>query len=172
MNRAKIIPMIELDRTYHNRIFTRGRNSKGRKIGSYSTNPMYVSIAAQKKKTGSQIRNSGLKPQGKDGSKQFKSGKKKRSMYLKSGYSEFRQVVGRQNRFVDFNLTGNLSASIGHGTTRKGAALGFLNEDSLRLAQQLEEKYGPVFDVSKREEQKAIEQGEQILIDAVLKALR
>jgi hypothetical protein len=146
--------VLNLEVDYKRRIFLNGQATNGRRIGKYSTDPMYVSIQGFKDQVGSQVRASALKPKGKDGSSKFRSGKLKKSRYLGGGYSELRRIVGRQNSYVDLNLTGSTDNSITTGRRAKGAALGYNNLERADLANKLEQKYGKdIFTVSKKEEE-------------------
>lgn len=116
------------------RVFNRGEDATGSQIGSYSTKPIYVSIAGQT----SQVRRSGLKPRGKKkgetkaarssktvttikkfkgDSEEFtsKTKRERKTMYFPDGYAGFRAAVGRQNTKVDLFLTGDLATSINPG---------------------------------------------------------
>lgn len=80
------------------RIFEEGLDSNDTRIGNYSTKPMYASRDAFVKK-------SAFKGKGKVRAKT-------KTMYLDGGYSQFRQVQGRDTSKVNLDLTGDLRSSI------------------------------------------------------------
>ena len=86
--------MVELEAEWKDRIFGRGEMSDGSKIGDYSTKPSYFT-------KDSFIRANAFKPQGKKNKGNFKNGEQRKSMYLPGGYSEFRDIQGRENEFVN-----------------------------------------------------------------------
>jgi hypothetical protein len=93
---------------YKQRIFSDGLNSSRGSIGAYSTNAFYVNPL---KLTG--VPTSGIVPEGKTGKKVFaNSGKPHKTKYLKAGYKELRELVGRQSDKVDLNFSGSLERSI------------------------------------------------------------
>jgi hypothetical protein len=94
---------------YKQRIFTQGLDTFGNQIGSYSTNPFYINPNSP---TLIGVASSGIKPEGKTGKTVFKSGKPHKSKYLSEGYSELRQLTGRQNETVDLNFSGSLERSV------------------------------------------------------------
>lgn len=174
-NNALVVVTKELEGTMKKRIFDRGRSVGGGKIGSYSTKPMYVSKEGAKKQYGSQINLGGLTPQGKPDEKgkfrtgvrsynietrragrsksYFKNGKKRNSRYFAGGYREFRKAVGRQNKYVDLNLTGTLEKSITTGKRGNRVVLGFIRDRELLLAERHEKKYRKsIFSPSRTEE--------------------
>jgi hypothetical protein len=168
---AKFAALNNLEASLKTRIFNDGRNSGGGSIGSYSTRPMYVSIAGAKAKYGSQLKSSALTAVGKNGATQFKNGKKRKSQYFADGYAGFRAQVGRQNQKVDLNLTGNLQDSLQGGVTNKGLALAFINSKSSRLSQDLEDKYGDVFTPTDEEVEEVLTTIEETIFDAITQAL-
>jgi hypothetical protein len=99
------------------RIFNRGEASDGSAIGDYSTKPGYYTKEQF-------VRKAAFKPQGKNGfkgekvvyNKQTGKGKivkkKPQSMYLKAGYTEFRDIQGRKTNTKNYKLTGSLEKSI------------------------------------------------------------
>lgn len=166
----KVVFAKNLEADYKKRIFQDGKNEQGSDIGTYSTTPTYVSILGSKKRTGSQVDNSGLKGIGKTGQTKRKDGSPHKSMYLPQGYSEYRSVVGRQNTKVDFNLTGNLQRQIGVGTTDTSIVLGFIDTDARELATSLEARFGQVFGVTDEEEEGviiAVERAMDEIVDSI-----
>ncbi len=99
---AIVQSMNELQADFLQRVFVDGENSNNGKIGDYDTEPYYA--------TKNQfIRTSAFKPQGKDGSTKFKVVKRARkSMYLKEGYKEFREIQARPTNTVNLDLSGSL----------------------------------------------------------------
>lgn len=140
------------------RVFTNGRDSSNRRIGKYSRNPMYVSIAGAKRRYGSQIRVSALRGRGKNSNKRkFKNGKERKSMYFSGGYAEFRTKVGRQAQRVDLNLTGTTEKTISTALLKNRAIIGWLNDERYLISQALEKKYGTtIFEPTKKEVAKSI----------------
>lgn len=165
INKVKVVPMLELNANLRKRIFVDGKAENG-KIGSYSTKPSYVSVEGQKNRTGSQVSNKGLKARGKYGDTKFKNGKQRKSAYFETGYAGLRKALGRQNRFVDLNLTGNLEKSIVVGTRAKGVSLGFKDSESAKLAGYHEEKFGKdIFNVTESEEKEVIKAIDEMVDD-------
>lgn len=97
--------MVELEAKHKKRIFDDGLNSEGVKIGEYSTKPAYFSKDEF-------IRKNAFKGKGKPNGTKKKSEDRK-SMYLQGGYSEFRDIQGRQNKFVNLKFSGSAERSIG-----------------------------------------------------------
>lgn len=151
---ALLVATKKLEATFKRRIFTQGKASNNSKIGTYSTEPMYVSLAGAKSTYGSQIRTSSLRGKGNSGSGKFKNGKNRRSMYFPDGYSGFRKQMGRQNKFVDLNLTGSTEKSIQTGKRANNrVVMGFISNRKTSIADNLERKYGKsIFAVTKSEE--------------------
>lgn len=99
------------------RIFNRGEDINGGKIGNYSEKASYFTKDQF-------VRKSAFKPQGQNGfkgervvyDKKSKTGKvvKKvpKSMYLPDGYKEFRDIQGRKTDTKNYKLTGSLEKSI------------------------------------------------------------
>jgi hypothetical protein len=93
---------------YKQRIFTEGLDSNNTAIGSYSTTPFYQN---PNKLVG--VPTSALKPEGKTGKTVFAStGKPHKTKYLKTGYRELRELVGRQVEKIDLNFSGSLERSV------------------------------------------------------------
>lgn len=77
-----------------NRVVVDGKSSTGNKIGNYSKKPGYYGRE--------QFTNKGsYKGIGKNG------GTPRSSMYLPQGYFQFRGIQGRENTFVNMNLSGD-----------------------------------------------------------------
>lgn len=164
---------IELLADYKRRIFFEGQATSGSGIGKYSTNPMYVSIAAQKRKTGSQISNGKLRPRGKNSNKKkFKNGNARKSMYFERGYKEFRETVGRQSSKKDFFLSGELERSIQVGKNGKSIVIGFTKDEKYDLAVDLESQTGKaIFTISEPELERTFDKIDKALEERLEKLL-
>lgn len=166
--------MVELEAQHKQRIFGEGRKSDGSKIGEYSKKSGYYS----KKKF---VRKGAFKPQGKDdvgvdenGKKKARltyqvvdsySGKKKtiayvksteknrKTMYLAEGYSEFRDIQGRQTDHVDWKLTGSLERSIGVVKLADAVLYGVRDAEESKKLEGLTERYGDVASLSESEKE-------------------
>lgn len=153
---------------YKRRIFVDGRATSASRIGRYSTRPTYVSIAAQKRRTGSQIKNGRLTPKGKNGRVKFKNGRYLKTRYFPDGYKGFRDAVGRQSSYVDFNLSGELERSIQVGSSGGRTVIGFLKDSERDKAEKLEKKFQrDVFTFSDEEVEKAFDVMEAALLKAI-----
>lgn len=160
--------MLELEANLKERIFYNGQDNAGGKIGGYSTKPMYASVNGT-----SQVRSSSLKARGKNATKgqrnqdTFANGKKRKSMYLPGGYSEYRKVVGRQNSTVDLNLTGSLQKDIRMNPQDGQASIVFTTDEKALIAEGNEKRFGKtIFAASEQEISKLVDGWE----DAVTKA--
>ena len=169
---GKIAALNNLEASLKTRIFTNGVDSGGGSIGSYSTRPMYVSIAGAQARYGSQLKSSALTAVGKNGDTEFKNGKQRKSQYFQDGYAGFRAQVGRQNQKVDLNLTGNLQDSLQGGLTDKGLALAFINSEGARLSEHLEQRYGDVFQPTDEEVEEVLTTIEDTIFDAITQAFQ
>jgi hypothetical protein len=131
---------LELKGRYQNNIFRDGKNGNDSKIGSYSTKPISVSVNQFPRKSYTTANG-----------KRKRAGKRK-SVYFKGGYKAFRAAVGRQNKFVDLNLSGSLFASvIIIKQTRKYLAVGIRDTNELKKLGGMIKKYGKItFRVPKR----------------------
>lgn len=83
------------------RIFEDGKNASNAKIGNYSTEEIYASQNKFNNK-------SRFRPKGKSGKSKFKNGNIHKSMFLKNGYKELRQLQGYESGFVNLQYTGDL----------------------------------------------------------------
>jgi len=81
------------------RVHNDGRDVRNRKIGDYSTNPMYVNPAISPKS---------FTPEGKTGKTSFADGTAHKTKYFGAGYKGFRGFIGRRTNTVDLQLTGSL----------------------------------------------------------------
>ena len=135
-NRVTTVAALEVFADYKDRIFKEGRASDESRIGDYDTKPYYVSKSQLKG-----LPKSKFKPKGKNGKAKFKNGKTKKSTYVKKGYFEFRKVAGRQNRFVDLNLTGASARSIQLGTQGTFVVFGFTDDKRRKILEANELRF-------------------------------
>lgn len=99
---ALVQSFVELQGDFLQRVFVDGTATDGSKIGQYSTKEEYFS-KSQFVKTGA------FKPIGKNGDTKFKTvTRPRKSMYLKQGYKEFRDIQGRPTNTVNLDLSGSL----------------------------------------------------------------
>ena len=149
------------------RIFVNGLDNGGSDIGKYSTKPMYASPSSFT----SQVRKSGIKPKGKNGSsKDFANGKQRKSQYLPGGYSELRAVLGRQNSKVDLNLSGALFNSIKVGVSGE-LTIGFNNDNEFEKAKGNEARFNKViFAASEKELDSLVEKWEKATTELFFKS--
>lgn len=156
------LALLDMEGDIKRRIFLDGLDANGNKIGSYSTDPIYVGIEAAKKRYGSQIPTSKLKGKGKaqNSKSKFKNGNSRKSQYFKSGYAGFREFMGRDIGTVNLDLTSNLQNSILTGTSGNVGTISFISGNlktgavsGETLAGYLEERFGDkdIFSASKAE---------------------
>lgn len=125
------------------RIHSEGENANGGDIGRYSTNPIYVSVAANAGRSFG-------RPIGKTRKSKFETGKKKgqdhRSRYFAGGYNEYKTAIGR-NRLgkVNLSLSGQMANQFSIIATSDGYGLGWSNTEMFERARHLEKKYGQVW---------------------------
>lgn len=143
--RVIIVGAISMLANIKNRIFRDGLDSSGSKIGNYSTEPYYATKDQF-------IKKSAFKPGGKrgykgerlvkTGDKKYKVKKEKlKSMYLKEGYKEFRDIQGRQTNTVNFFMKGDLSKSYILQQKEKEALIGFDDAKESLVRQGLEDHF-------------------------------
>lgn len=148
------------------RIHEQGQATNLTDIGKYSTKPIYITF---KQNPG---RSFG-KPTGKTGLSKFKSGKRKgenhRSKYFAGGYNQFKTEIGRnQLGKVNLSLSGQLNNQLTIVTNQYGFTIGWPNAEMKKRADALEKKYGkPIWDMSEKEREVAIEIAGKYTIDAV-----
>lgn len=94
---------------YKNRIFVFGLDKDLQPIGQYSFSSFYINPNSPQLFG---VNSSAIKPMGKYGDTKFKNGKAHKTKYLADGYSELRNLTGRQNAFVDLNFSGSLFNSV------------------------------------------------------------
>lgn len=112
-NRPFAIAMQSTIQLMGNRIFIRGENSAGGKIGTYNdTKGMYIK---PKKSAGAvtgnkQLNIAGLLPtKGITGEHKFKDGTAHKTTYVKS-YKEYRKLIDRESEKVNLVLSGDLQS--------------------------------------------------------------
>lgn len=134
------------------RVFFYGKLSSGADPAPYSTEPIYASTRISSK----------LSPLGKNGKGSFKNGKKKKTRYIPDGYKGLKEKIGRKNRF---DFTGQLKKAFTFQRLEGSLyVLGFVGTQRYNPSNQsltatkheeivegLEDKYGPVFDLTKGE---------------------
>jgi len=135
------------------RIFTEGKNSDGSVIGTYSKDPVYISVAKSPKK---------FTPKGKDGKTKKKNGSQRKSGYFQN-YLAYKKTIGLNQSVdsIDLVLSRKLlkdwckSASVGAARATKinnNEYIVTLAKDSLDKV----EKYN-VTDLTKDERKKFFE---------------
>lgn len=135
------------------RIFERGLNTSGSKIGNYNaTKPVYI--------------NPNDAPKG--GNQVGKSGKKIKSLYYPS-YKAFRSAMGRESNFVNVRLNNELQNDLGNGALSKGASgivkpspikisntkyrITLKKDINIKKVEGLEKKFGKFLDHTKQEKE-------------------
>lgn len=109
------------------RIFSQGFDSKGAKIGTYSTKPISISKKNQARNTGKTV--------------------------FKGGYAEYKRAVGKNPGFVNLRNTDQMMMDYGLQGSSLQYGFGFQNTENFKKYQWMEEKYKkPIFDISKNEE--------------------
>lgn len=117
------------------RIFNRGENSAGEKIGDYSTRPGYFSEDKF-------IRKSAFKKQGKKATGDHANGKARRTMYLPGGYKELRDIQGRKTDFVNLKYSGSLEKSINVLRHEKDVVIAITDGDESNKRHGMEKHFG------------------------------
>lgn len=124
--------------SFKKRIFTNGLDTNGAAIGSYSEKPISVSKKAFVKK-------SSFTPSSKSG----------KTMSLKNGYKELKQVQGLKSDKVNLVYTGDLKESVVSQKKGTGYAIGFSDKNNSEKAGQLESNYNKtIFRFSENEKLK------------------
>jgi hypothetical protein len=165
-NTIGLVAAKEFEAAYKTRLFVRGMDSKNRKIGSYSRAPFYVNPQS-KSLVG--LPKSKFSPMGKNGKSKFKNGKKKKTRFLKAGYSEFRQRAGRQNKTVDLNLSGSLFNSMQIGIKGSVIHFGFTDAQNIKKAQGNEQHFRRVIFAPTQEEREIFREAAIIGIQKTIK---
>lgn len=181
----QVLATIDLEGDIKQRVFNDGKNRAGGKIGTYSTEEIWLGVDAAKARYGSQIPTSKLKPRGKplkgkkrgsaDALKRVDENgqlvmKPRRTQYFSEGYSGFRAFMGREVSSVNLKLTGNLSNSIASGTEGNVSTIAFTNEKAAKIAEGNEKRFGGVRTIFKPSDGEVDELGRR-LREAAQKAL-
>lgn len=117
------------------RIFTKGLDSNETEIGEYSQK----SISATQDKF---VKKSAFVPTSKSG----------KTMQLKGGYKELKQVQGLKSENVNLVYSGDLRKSVQSNTMQNGFEIGFTSVDEAEKAKKIEDKYGKtIFRLSENE---------------------
>jgi hypothetical protein len=103
------------------RIFVDGKDTGNRRIGRYSTKSISVTFPIP-----------GLPTPARS---------KGKTITFPGGYKEFRAKVGRQNKFVNLDLTGSLRLSVKVGKSGKLTAIGFDAAEGRKRATENEERF-------------------------------
>lgn len=119
------------------RVFNRGKDTGGNKIGDYSNAKLYADKDSFAKK-------SAFKPNTKRGN----------TMRLDGGYKELRDIQGFQTDYVDTDYTGSLRMSIAVGDAGSDVVLGFLDSGNAFKAESLETHFNKeIYQVTEEEEE-------------------
>jgi len=152
------------------RIFNKGLDSKGSPVGTYSTEPIYISLRATPKK---------FPPRGKNGQTKFKDGKQHRSGYFAGGYYQFKQAIGRAGagRKINLELFGHFRKGFANSANpAKLNKTGFEVVYSVKhtganpkgKVEGIIENYPQAFKLSVKEREYILEKFREIFIDAIL----
>jgi hypothetical protein len=145
------VALLQVEADIKQRVFLRGQDVDGARIGQYSTDPFYLDLQRMKEEYGSQLPLSRLKPEGKPryGRKKGFTTRRYRgeridlvSKYFPGGYAQFRKAIGRESAFVNWKLSGALERSIQSGVSQNVGVIGFTNAKRAEIAEKLQEKYG------------------------------
>ena len=137
--RVLVVAGKRLEAEYKKRIFVDGLSSSLKPIGKYATAlPMYVN---PKSKTLKGVKKSGFKPMGKNGKDTFKNGKKKKTKYVKDGWSGVRKLAGRQNQKVDLDFSSASRQSIQLGFEAGRLVLGSTSKERLAILRGQEKRF-------------------------------
>lgn len=97
------------------RIFEKGLDANGSKIGTYSTDPISISKKSQARQTG--------------------------KTYFKGGYSEYKTAIGKNPGFVNLRNTDQMVMDYGIVQSGNQFAFGFQNETNYNKSQWMQDKY-------------------------------
>jgi hypothetical protein len=152
------------------RVHNEGKSVSGSLIGSYSTKPIYISVAKSPRRISPQGKPSGktrvkkkygtysyedetgreiIKREviGREtvavgGKTKFKNGKPLKSRYFGDGYKGFRNKIGRETSIVNLQLTGSLKADFNMVKTNNGWSIGF--DKKAEIANGLEKHFNKI----------------------------
>ena len=130
--------LVEFEAAWKERIFDKGLKSDGSKIGNYSTTPAYFN-------KNTFIRKSAFKPRGKNGGET-------KTMFLPGGYSEFRDIQGRETDHINLKFSGSEERAF--RIYKFGSEVIFGNADDFehKKIEGQEDDFGAIFEPSKEEE--------------------
>ena len=123
---AELTALNEFVADFSERVFEDGKASDGSQIGKYSERPWN----AKDELTGY----SGLLP----------ISKLKGQTFFKGGYKELRGKLGRENDFVNLDLTGSLRLSVKVGQISGNAAVGITGNEDAKKAKDNENRFKKV----------------------------
>ena len=166
--------MVEFEAMWKERVFDRGEKKDGSKIGEYSDTPSYYSESQF-------IRKSAFKAQGKDDVGFDDKGKKKKrlsfniidsysgknkqiayvkstglnrtSMFLPGGYSEFRDIQGRETKYINLKLTGSEERAFRVYKFGNEVVFGNADEMENKKIEGQEDRFDEVFGPNESEQQ-------------------
>lgn len=108
------------------RIFEKGLDGVGSKIGTYGTKPISISKKSQARQTG--------------------------KTYFKGGYAEYKKDIGKNPGYVNLRNTDQMM--IDYGIVKSGSqfGLGFQNDENYKKSQWMQDKYDKnIFDHTQSE---------------------
>jgi hypothetical protein len=79
---------------------------------------------------------------GKYGNKVFKNGQPHKTKYLTDGYSELRNLTGRQNATVDLNFSGSVFQSVQVRQEGKDSYVSYTSQKSIDIMEGQEVRFG------------------------------
>lgn len=134
-----------------NRILLKGEKTDGGDIGHYGTKAAYYSRKQF-------VKQGAFKGTGKpmEGKKKGKKGNK--TMYLKDGYYQLRDIQGMPNDKVRVNYTGETMLSFQLTSDGSQVLIGFTTERSSNIRGWMEKKYGTIYSPSVSETERYREQ--------------
>jgi len=135
--------MIELMADHKDRIFGKGINSDGQPIGEYSKKPGYFSKDQF-------IRQAAFKPLGKPNKDRQR--RTNTTMFIQGGYSEFRDIQGRQTEHINLKFSGSLERNINVGKTGNAVMYGTTDADESEKFDGLESRFN-AFELTESEKQ-------------------
>jgi hypothetical protein len=110
------------------RIFQKGMDADGGKIGTYSTKKISISKKNQARQTGKTV--------------------------FEGGYSEYKTAIGKNPGYVNLRNTDQMMMDYGIVVSAGQFGFGFQNDENYNKSQWMEEKYNKdIFDLSKEEEE-------------------
>lgn len=120
--------------TIKNRIQRQGVDSNGAKMSAYSTKPYYA-------QRNSFVKRGSFKAGGKSVNGR-KNKKNPRTMFLKDGYKQFREIQGRQTGHRDLTLSGQTMLNYVMGVNDGKVLLGFDTDRSSKIRKGHEKRNG------------------------------